>query len=64
MQLIKLGIDATEARTKTNFLTALRQKPETPEQWAALTEACGHTLYAQDFQQIVELMWKLRESEK
>ncbi len=45
---------------------ALQQKPETPEQWAALTEAweaaCGYTPYAQDFQQIVELMWKLRES--
>jgi len=39
MQLVRFGINAAEARIKTNFLTLVRQKPETPEQWAALTEA-------------------------
>ncbi|MEG3899038.1 MULTISPECIES: hypothetical protein [unclassified Microcoleus] len=47
MQLVKSGIDTAEARIKTNFLTLVRQKPETPEQWAALTEAweeaCGYS---------------------
>jgi hypothetical protein len=39
MQLVRLGIDTAEARIKNNFLTLVRQKPETHEQWAALTEA-------------------------
>jgi hypothetical protein len=39
----------------------VRQKPNTPEQWAALTKAweagygCDPEL--EDFQQIVELLW-------
>lgn len=68
LQLVRFGVDAAEARIKTNFITLVRQKPDTPEQWAALTEAweaaCGYTPYSQDFQQIVELMWKSRESEE
>jgi hypothetical protein len=40
MQLVRSGIDTAQARIKTNFLTLVRQKPETPEQWTALTEAC------------------------
>lgn len=47
LQLVRFGVDAAEARTKTNFLTLVRQKPETPEQWTALTEAweaaCGYS---------------------
>ncbi len=39
MQLVRSGIDAASARIKTNFITLVRQKPETPEQWAGLTEA-------------------------
>jgi hypothetical protein len=39
----------------------VRQKPETPEQWAALTEAweagCGFDPELEDFQLIVELLW-------
>ncbi|MEG3838810.1 hypothetical protein [Microcoleus sp. herbarium14] len=66
LQLVRFGIDAAEARIKTNFLTLVRQKPETPEQWAALTKAweaaCGYTPNAQDFQLIVELLWEARES--
>ena len=62
LQLVRFGVDAASARIKTNFLTLVRQKPETPEQWAALTaaweEACGYTPNAQDFQQIVELLWE------
>jgi len=30
MQLVRFGINAAEARIKTNFLTLVRQKPETP----------------------------------
>ena len=40
LQLVRFGVGAASARIKTNFLTLVRQKPETPEQWTALTEAC------------------------
>jgi len=66
LQLVRFGVDTAEARIKTNFLTLVRQKPETPEQWAALTKAweaaCGYTPNSQDFQLIVELLWESRES--
>ncbi len=32
MQLVRFRVDAAEARIKTNFLTLVPQKPETPEQ--------------------------------
>ena len=61
LQLVRLGIDPTKARTLSNFLALVRQKPNTPEQWAALTEAweagCGFEPELEDFQQIVELLW-------
>ncbi|MEG4007670.1 hypothetical protein QUA41_17420 [Microcoleus sp. Pol11C1] len=66
MQLVRFGVDTAEARIKTNFLTLVRQKPQTPEEWAILTEAweaaCGYTPNTQDFQLIVELLWESRES--
>ncbi|MEG5087898.1 MULTISPECIES: hypothetical protein [unclassified Microcoleus] len=47
LQLVRFGVDTAEARIKTNFLTLVRQKPETPEEWAILTEAweaaCGYS---------------------
>ncbi len=61
LQLLRLGIDPTQARTTSNFLALVPQKPNTPEQWAALTKAweagygCDPEL--EDFQQIVELLW-------
>jgi hypothetical protein len=40
---------------------AVRQKPNTPEQWAALTKAWeagyGFEPELEDFQQIIELLW-------
>ncbi|MEG5139223.1 MULTISPECIES: hypothetical protein [unclassified Microcoleus] len=44
----------------------MRQKPETPEQWAALTEswfvACEYKPSVEDFQLIVELLWENQDS--
>jgi hypothetical protein len=66
LQLVRFGVDAAEARIKTNFITLVRQKPETPEEWAALTEAweaaCGYKPNSKDFQRIVELLWKNQSS--
>jgi hypothetical protein len=40
LQLLRLEIDPAGARTTSNFLASgAPQKPETPEQWATLTEA-------------------------
>ena len=62
MQLVKSGIDAASARIKTNFITLVPQKPETPEQWAVLTEA-GFVVYeykpsVEDFRLLPELLWE------
>ncbi len=61
LQLLRLGIDPASARTTSNFLALVRQKPNTPEQWAALTKAweagCGFEPELEDFQQIIELLW-------
>jgi hypothetical protein len=61
MQLIKLGIDATEARSTTNFLTLVRQRSDTPASWEALAEAweagCGFEPNLEHLQLILELLW-------
>ena len=61
LQLLRLGIDPASGRTTSNFLALVRQKPNTPEQWAALTKAWeagyGFEPELEDFQQIVELLW-------
>jgi TPP-dependent trihydroxycyclohexane-1,2-dione (THcHDO) dehydratase len=46
LQLIKLGVDLTEARTKTKFIALVQDKRETLEELKALTavwkEACHY----------------------
>jgi hypothetical protein len=46
LQLVKLGVDLTEARTKTKFIALVQHKPETLEKLEALTpawkEACHY----------------------
>ena len=62
MQLVRSGIDAAEARIKTHFLTLVRQKPETPEQLATLTEAwevaCEYKPTVEDFRLLAEFLWE------
>jgi hypothetical protein len=61
MQLVRSGIDATKARTATNFIALMRQKPETREGWAALTKAweaaCGFEPELEHLQLLVQLLW-------
>ncbi|MEG3941726.1 hypothetical protein QT995_26765 [Microcoleus sp. S36b_A3] len=61
LQLVRLGIDPAKARTATNFITLMRQKPDTPEGWAALTEAweeaCGFDPELEHLQLLVQLLW-------
>jgi hypothetical protein len=61
MQLVKSGIDTARARTATNFIVLMRQKPDTPEEWAALTEAweeaCGFEHELEHLQLLVQLLW-------
>ena len=46
LQLVKQGIDKTEARTKTRFITLLQKKPETVKELEELIDAwesaCGY----------------------
>ncbi|MEG4521087.1 MULTISPECIES: hypothetical protein [unclassified Microcoleus] len=66
LQLVRFGVDAAEARIKTNFLTLVRQKPKTPEQWATLTEAwkvaCEYEPTVEDFRLWAKFLWENQDS--
>jgi hypothetical protein len=66
LQLVKSGINPSEARIKTNFIALMRQKPDTPEGWAALTEAwevaCEYKPTVEDFRLLAEFLWENQES--
>jgi len=66
LQLVKSGINPSEARIKTNFLILVRQKPETLEQWATLTEAwevaCEYKPTVKDFRLLAEFLWENQDS--
>jgi hypothetical protein len=66
LQLVKSGINPSEARITTNFLTPVRQKPETLEQWAPLTEAwfvaCEYKPTVEDFRLLAEFLCENRHS--
>jgi hypothetical protein len=66
LQLVKSGINPSEARIRTNFLTLVRQKPETLEQWATLTQAwevaCEYKSRVENFRLLAEFLWENQES--
>jgi hypothetical protein len=66
LQLVRFGVSAASARIKTNFITQVRQKPETPEQWATLTKAwfvaCEYKPSVEDFRLLAEFLWENQES--
>jgi hypothetical protein len=66
LQLVKSGINPSEARIKTHFIALLRQKPNTPEGWATLTEAwfvaCEYEPTVEDFCLLAEFVWENQES--
>lgn len=61
LQLVRSGIEPAKARTTTNFIALMREKPDTPEGWAALTEAwqeaCGFEPELEHLQLLVQLLW-------
>ena len=61
LQLVKFGINPASSRTATNLIALMRQKPNTPEGWAALTkaweEACGYKPSDEHFQLLSKLVW-------
>ena len=63
---MRSGIEPAKARIKTNFLTLVRQKPKTPEQWATLTEAwkvaCEYEPTVEDFRLLAEFLWENQDS--
>jgi hypothetical protein len=62
LELVKKGVDLTEARIKTLFITLAQHKPETPEQWQtfldAWEQACGYRPTSEHLQLIENLIWK------
>jgi hypothetical protein len=62
LELVKKGVDLTEARIKTEFITLAQHKPETPEQWQtfldAWEQACGYRPDSKHLQLIENLFWK------
>ena len=68
LQLVRFEVNAASARIKTNFLTLVRQKPETPEQWATLTQAwfvaCEYKPTVEDFRLLAEFLWENLDSVK
>jgi hypothetical protein len=66
LQLVRFGVNAASARIKTNFITQVRQKPETPEQWATLTKAwevaCDYKPSVEDFRLLAEFLWENQDS--
>jgi hypothetical protein len=62
LNLVNLGLNPTEARTKTRFITLMKRKPETPEQWEELMnaweEACGYRPSDEHFSLISQMLWK------
>jgi hypothetical protein len=62
LELVKKGVDLTEARIKTLFITLAQHKPETPEQWQtfldAWEQACGYRPDSTHLQLIENLFWK------
>ena len=66
LQLVWFKVDAASARIKTNFITLARQKPETPEEWTALTEAwfvaCEYKPTVEDFRLLAEFLWENQDS--
>jgi hypothetical protein len=62
LSLVNLGLNPTEARIKTRFITLMKRKPETPEQWEELMnaweEACGYRPSDEQFFLISKMLWK------
>ena len=62
LQLLRLGIDPAGARTTSNFLALVRQKPETYEQGATLTEAwfvaCEYKPTVEHLRLLAEFLWE------
>lgn len=67
LQLVKLGINLKEARTKTKFITLLQKKPETFDELEELVnaweEACGYRPNNTHLEIIDRLLWNNSEEE-
>ncbi|MEO8894105.1 MAG: hypothetical protein ABI417_21680 [Coleofasciculaceae cyanobacterium] len=61
LQLVKFGVDLASAHTNTNLIALMQHKPETQEEWEALTtaweEACGYKPSDEHFQLLSQLLW-------
>ena len=60
------GLTHQKPASKPISSPAVRQKPETPEQWATLTEAwevaCEYKPTVEDFRLLAEFLWENQDS--
>lgn len=65
LQLVKSGIDKTEARIKTKFITLLKKKPENSEELEELInaweEACGYQPDSSHLALVDKIFWSRKE---
>ncbi len=68
LQLVKLGIDKAEARTKTKLIALLKKKPtnfdELEELINAWEEACGYRPNSGDLEVVDKLLWSREEADE
>jgi hypothetical protein len=68
LRLVELGTDSTEARTKTDFITFLKRKPQTSEEWQELMDAweaaCGYRPDAKQLSLISAMLWDEKHEEE
>lgn len=62
LNLVNLDVNLAEAQSKSRFITLMKRKPETPEQWEKLMnareEACGYRPSDEQFSSISQMLWK------
>ncbi len=66
LRLIQMGVHPLKARNKTNFLTLVQKKPQTPQEWQNLMNAWetayGYRPEEADLEMISKMVWDKSES--
>ncbi len=61
LEAIQKGLDPKEARVKTRFITLMKHKPTTPEEWETLLEAweaaCGYRPRVDKLDEFAKAFW-------
>lgn len=62
LRLVKGGTDPKKARVIISFIAQVRERTDTPESWAAITEVWeangGFEPHLEKFQELLEVLWE------